>query len=522
MPNPDSNEDHKKSGSISRRDESAVARSSEQRLRDLLDLAKGAGSQELATHSCATLREAAWSDHSRCVLRLVKSGATVDKLDKFGWTPLGVAADRNSAKAARALLQSGADVNAEQPAGNLSRSTGLDSEPVRLLLPATAGHVAAAFGHVDILADLIQHGWKSESRTGNGETALHIAAWRGQVESVNFLVRNVADVNTKDRRTGATALHWASASGNHEVVQILVASGAKTEAKDNSQHEFMDWAADAGTEKLGIAVGAAMHGNLKTDPDTAEVLHFAGRTGRLEAVKSLVDSGIDPDARDTLGMTLLQRSALGNRLDLMKCMLSFEINPDIPMHKGFTPLEMACSAGNVDAAAILLENGASLEGLQPHRSPLMYACWKGNLDVVRFLLSKGASKDGKIFSYYSRSGSCWKTGHYTPLHYAVRAGNGATVKLLLTHGVDTELKDSQGQTAAQVAERLGEREIVDAIDQHFGNLSDREIEALVQARKLNFPSDTRAGDSTMVSDTGKPIGGSETDIYVFDVSRETW
>ena len=66
------------------------------------------------------------------------------------------------------------------------------------------------------------------------DTALHIAAQGGFIETVKTLVHIGANVNKKTD-TAQTPLHLAAISGDLEVVKFLVRSYAKISAKDSDQ-----------------------------------------------------------------------------------------------------------------------------------------------------------------------------------------------------------------------------------------------------------------------------------------------
>jgi len=76
---------------------------------------------------------------------------------------------------------------------------------------------------------------------GDCETALHGAAYYGNVEIVEYLISKGAHVNVKDS-TGATPLHFAAAdtgqakhdAGKLEVAKYLVSKGAHINAKEYS------------------------------------------------------------------------------------------------------------------------------------------------------------------------------------------------------------------------------------------------------------------------------------------------
>ena len=58
-----------------------------------------------------------------------------------------------------------------------------------------------------------------------GDTPLHEAAYHGQTEVLELLLKQGADINAKDR-FGKTPLHWAAKNGKTEVVELLLKNGA--------------------------------------------------------------------------------------------------------------------------------------------------------------------------------------------------------------------------------------------------------------------------------------------------------
>ncbi len=77
---------------------------------------------------------------------------------------------------------------------------------------ATAAQLAAAGGHVEVVARLLDAG---NSRGDKGLTALHLAAQAGSQPLVTALLALPAlDVNATDT-DGMTALHWAASKGAH-------------------------------------------------------------------------------------------------------------------------------------------------------------------------------------------------------------------------------------------------------------------------------------------------------------------
>lgn len=64
--------------------------------------------------------------------------------------------------------------------------------------------------------------------TPEGDTCLHIAAGRGDLKAVMFLVDAQMDLNLRGD-LGNTALHYARTRGHNKVVEFLIEQGARVD-----------------------------------------------------------------------------------------------------------------------------------------------------------------------------------------------------------------------------------------------------------------------------------------------------
>lgn len=116
-----------------------------------------------------------------------------------------------------------------------------------------------------------------------------------------------------------------------------------------------------------------------------------------------------------------------------------------------SPLMLAALQGLLDVCKQLILKGADVN--KPGWAPLHYAATHGHLDVMNLLLENHAYIDAA-----SPNGT-------TPLMMAAHYGTPLAVKLLLEAGADPLLKNDQGLTAidfAQKAERADSAEIIAA------------------------------------------------------------
>lgn len=194
---------------------------------------------------------------------------------------------------------------------------------------------------------------------------------------------------------------------------------------------------------LGLLAGAAHAGAY-------EDLFVAIRNDEADAVKALLDRGMDPNTRDPKGfpaLTLAARHDAWHAFEVLFNAKGIDLNARNAVQE--TPLMYVARAGRVDWAGKLIEKGAEVN--HPGWTPLHYAATFGRNEMVKLLLEHSAYIDAE---------SPNKT---TPIMMAARHGHIETVKLLLDEGADARLKNQQGLTAVDFAAQAGHRDIAEGL-----------------------------------------------------------
>lgn len=130
---------------------------------------------------------------------------------------------------------------------------------------------------------------------------------------------------------------------------------------------------------------------------------------------------------------LLHLAAQGDHRDI--CIMLLEAKAEVDCEEisdGRHPLHDACAKGSYDAAELLLDRKAQIEGSTfTGMRPLHWASARGHPDVVDLLLDRRASLG---------AASC---NGYQPMHHAANAGHAAVVRLLCKRcaKVDVEASD---------------------------------------------------------------------------------
>lgn len=168
-------------------------------------------------------------------------------------------------------------------------------------------------------------------------------------------------------------------------------------------------------------------------------------------VGSLLARGLDPNiVEHERGNTGLILALLEDAMNVFDTLLNARgIDLDTKAFNGNNALMVACFKGNKRAVEALLAKGAQVN--RPGWTPLHYAAASGNNEIVRMLLDRAAYIDAE---------SPNKT---TPIMMAARAGHILTVKLLLDEGADATLKNEQGMSAIDFAEKHNHKDIAEGL-----------------------------------------------------------
>jgi ankyrin repeat protein len=193
------------------------------------------------------------------VLRyLIAKGADLKAIDGLGSDAVMTAAAVGAIGNLKILLDAGASGSSEaknRPIPTTTRISKLDQASLdRLRKRAEGGTALMSAARVDCEACtrlLLGHGADAKAKTDAGLTALHYAAFKGNLAMVKSFLEAGAPVNVADDR-GLTPLMMAanSKSKNPEVVRLLLDRGADVEAKDEFGRAAADWARAGGGPEI--------------------------------------------------------------------------------------------------------------------------------------------------------------------------------------------------------------------------------------------------------------------------------
>jgi ankyrin repeat protein len=321
-------------------------------------------------------------------------------------TPLLEAAYSGDAAAVAALLKGGADANEANDFG------------------ATPLAEAARRGDTAVLKLLLKAGADAGHANADGETALMAVARTGNVEAAKLLLKAGAKVDARENWGGQTALIWAAAQNQPAMIRLLASKGAEVDARSAVRNWGRRMTAEERPKDMNRG---GMSG-----------LMFAARDGHIEAVRTLLQAGADPNFTDPDDSTALIIALMNGHWDVARLLIEAGADVNHWDWWGQTPLYTA-----VDLNTLPL--GARIELPTMDQST--------GLDIINLLLARGANPNAqlKLRPPYRNVGQDRLADPAidygaTPLLRAAKAADLPAMKALLAAGALVDLPNALGHT----------------------------------------------------------------------------
>ncbi|XP_008214995.1 ankyrin-3-like [Nasonia vitripennis] len=241
---------------------------------------------------------------------------------------------------------------------------------------------------------VINAGVDLQNRDDKGQTVLHLAINRGQLELIKLMLEKGVDVNARDN-TGATPLLAAcSHKKADEMVPLLVRYGADVMARDMPKQE--------------------------------NVLHrlaFARDTEHVELARFFIEQSVSLEDRE--------------------------------MFEDYQPIHVAALQGKNELLKLFLDHGSNVNALAKNNvTPLYLAAGSVNPVVLLTLLKRGANIDARKTIDYGGIDLVYGS---TALHNACNSffyDGGQNFKILVSAGANISVTDHAGRTPYAMIDRL--------------------------------------------------------------------
>ncbi|MEI6740790.1 MAG: ankyrin repeat domain-containing protein, partial [Gemmatimonadaceae bacterium] len=310
---------------------------------------------------------------------------------------------------------------------------------------------------------------------GDGMTALHWAAERGDSAMTALLLKTGAKLDATTKAGANTPLHVASRSGNASVVRALLKAGADANARTTGGASALHLAATAGNADAVEALIAAKANVNATEPEWGQTpLMFAAAGNRVGAVRALLKNGANPAIRtrtvDLTEQLAIEQNAAKKRNEALYALLPDRVKDSMKVAAeaaakaarearfAAAPNPAAAAAAAEAAAKAAAAPAAAQPGFRvtanntPPVGSLTATQIQQALEVARIERAKGKptgpteaadTLDGQVFGFEGTVGSM---GGMTALHHAVRQGNAAAAMALIDGGADINQRTASDST----------------------------------------------------------------------------
>ncbi len=256
---------------------------------------------------------------------------------------------------------------------------------------------------------------QSASSSAGPDRRLVDAVQQRDFETARGLLAAGSDVNVP-QGDGATAVAWAAHWDEVDLASKLIRAGAD--------------------------VGAA--NDLGVTP-----LMLAAFNGSLPLVELLLAAGAAPDAARPTGDTALMFAARAGSVEVVRRLAAAGANPNATTAGGHTALMWAAAETHANVAQALIDHGAALVDVRTAATPFVPRRRRPRRGPI--LLREGEAANPAEFPRDGEIDPPRTAGGFTPLLYAVLAGDGETVRVLLDNGAAANDASPDGVSALMLA-----------------------------------------------------------------------
>ena len=384
------------------------------------------------------------------IKKFLKKAVDPNHQDNEGKTALFWACAYNIHEAVKYFLDNGADLNIPSKAGFY---------PI---------HVTAEAGNIQTLKFLLSNKNLSpdiKSEASHQVTPLWIAAWKGHLDIVKYLISQGADVNPVNAETGDSAVYIAVKQNKKDIVEYLLMSRANPNIPNNAGYYPIHGAIHNGlldTVKVLIENNANINIASLGEAGGITPLYYAMGYGKQEISVPIIDYLLKRKADPNImscGHLPIHAAIINGHLDAVKVFIDNYININTANTQGLYPIHWAANNGNTEIIKLLIERATADVNVKSEAShqvtPLRIAAQNGHLDIVKYLISRGADANPVNA----------ETGD-SAITIAVKQSKKDVIEYLLSANADPAISNNQGLYPIHLVAAIGNLEILNLLIEH--------------------------------------------------------
>ncbi|WP_299891437.1 ankyrin repeat domain-containing protein [uncultured Lacinutrix sp.] len=297
-------------------------------------------------------------------------------------------------------------------------------------------------------------------------------------ETIKFLLNKKGNDVNKLTHDGRTYIFWAAYRGNLEIMDYLVRKGAKTDVVDSHGYSMLNFAAVTGQSNTKIYDFCIANGsNIKEEKnhDGANALllvapfikdiklldyfltqgldinsvdnkgngifNYTAKNGNIEIMKRLIHMKVLFNSPNKDGGNAMIFASQGTRrnvnaIETFKYLESLGINPNVTTNNGVTPLHaLAYKSKDINVFDYFISKGVNVNQTnEDGNTAFLNAAYNNDIEIVKHL-----EKHIEDINTKNKEGK-------SALTNAISRNTIAVAKFLIKKGADITVKDKEGNT----------------------------------------------------------------------------
>ncbi|EAY07153.1 ankyrin repeat protein, putative [Trichomonas vaginalis G3] len=311
-----------------------------------------------------------------------------------------------------------------------------------------------------------------------------------------YLFAHGLDINIQNGQKD-TALTMAVEQNKMDAVEALIMHGANVDAVNNCGRTALILAVQ--NKRLDIAEFLFQHGaNINaTDKKGVSAIHLAIKNNFIDIIKLFISNGEDINA------SALNNAVMFNSKEIVDILILHGANINAKGKNGKTAIHIAAIYGRKELAELLLSIGADINAKDKKgRNALHHAIGQNDLESLeKDLESEKIDIHSKDINYDTYVG--WSTN---------LTDNMDIVELLISHGIDINSRDNDGDTALHLAAFLNVKDVVEFLIPKCADINAKDNYGKTALHWAAFNNNTQLVEFLM---------SNGADIYVKDYNEKS-
>eukprot|EP00066_Takifugu_rubripes_P011581 XP_011600847.1 PREDICTED: ankyrin repeat and SOCS box protein 14 [Takifugu rubripes] len=303
----------------------------------------------------------------------------------------------------------------------------------------------------------------AQCRTLNGETPLFLAVVRGLRENATFLLQNGSSPDLQNDEQDSP-LVAAILNDQYDLATLLLRYRANVNQTGPLSRTALHESAFLGLENFVYLLLESGADPNARDSKKKTPLALAAQNGHLIIVEALLEKGAHVEAESESGSVLFDAAEAGNP-DVISLLLVHGADPNLPIYSGHLPIHRAAYHGHILALEQLIPVTQLSAVKESGMSPLHSAAAGGHAHCVEALLKAGYDPN---FMLHQRVRRNYDDERRSALFFAVANNDLQCSRLLLEAGA---MVNQDPINCLQVALRQGNYELINTLLKSGANVN---------------------------------------------------